>query len=159
MAFSIVWKVVFPVIVAVGCGGGGSGSPAPATPPAPVPGSMNLAALVENQNDFPAVIYAYRGGRWTRLGLVEADRTRRLRFTWDRAEVRFVIELQGNDDLTDIRAEEDMRKTFAADVHGTVPCHLTARTAVEANLTLMLTVDRGLAKNRGAGRCQRRAGN
>jgi hypothetical protein len=119
---------------------------------------MNLSVEVDNQNDFAAVLYAYRSGRWTRLGLVVAGGSRRLRFTWDRPEVRFVIELLNNDDVTDTPPEEDMRKTFAADVHGTIACHLTPTVAVEPNLTLMLTVEPALAKNRGRGRCQRRGG-
>lgn len=117
---------------------------------------MVLSAQVTNQNDYAAVIYAYYHGRWTRLGLVVAGGSRELRFPWDRPEIRFVIELLGNDEVTDTPPEEDMRKTFAADVHGTVACHLTPTTAVEPNLTLMLTVEASLAKNRGRGRCQRR---
>ena len=158
MGPSALRKILLPAVVAVGCGGGAAGSAEPATTPEPAAGPMNVSALVENQNEFDAVIYAYRSGRWTRLGDVMAGGTRRLPFTWDRPEVRFVIELLHNDVRTDVAADEDMRKTFAADVHGTIPCHLTATTAVEPNLTLMLMVKPALAKNQGGGRCQRRAG-
>ncbi len=158
MASSTFWKILLPALVAVGCGGGAAGPPESAPTPEPSAGPMNVSALVENQNDFNAVIYAYRSGRWTRLGVVVAGGTRRLRFTWDKPEIRFVIELLDNDAVTDVTPDEDMRKTFAADVHGTIPCHLTPTTAVEPDLTLMLTVQPALAKNRGRGRCQRRAG-
>jgi hypothetical protein len=120
---------------------------------------MAVFVSVENQNDFDAIIYTYGGGRWTRLGQVETGSTLVLPFSWDRPEVRFVIELVGNDEITSRQPEGDARRTFAADVHGTVPCHLTAPIAVESGLTLALTVVPELSRNAGGSRCQpRRSG-
>jgi len=136
---------------------GACGGSAPATPDA-VPSNtpMTVFANVENQSEFDAMIYAYRSGKWTRIGLVEADSTRLLQFTWDRKEVRFVIELIGNNETTDLEANVDARKTFAADVFGNVPCHLTAPNEIEPNIILVLVVGRDLQRNAGGSRCQPR---
>lgn len=134
------------------CGGG-----APANPDA-VPSNVPMAvfASVENQNDFDAMIYTYRSGNWARIGLVEANSTRLLPFAWERKEVRFVIELLGNDDITDLAPDVDARKVFAADVFGNVPCHLTGRNQVEPDIILVLVIGKDLRRNAGGSRCQRR---
>ena len=134
------------------CGGG-----APANPDA-VPSNVPMAvfASVENQNDFDAMIYTYRSGNWARIGLVEANSTRLLPFTWARKEVRFVIELLGNDEITDLAPDADARKVFAADVFGNVPCHLTGRNQVEPDIILVLVIGKDLWRNAGGSRCQRR---
>ncbi|MCH8936780.1 MAG: hypothetical protein IIB90_13730 [Gemmatimonadetes bacterium] len=117
---------------------------------------MAVFVSVENQSVFDAMIYAYRSGNWTRIGLVEAESTRLLPFEWERKEVRFVIELLGNDEITDFAPEVDARKTFAADGFGNVPCHLTARNEVEPDIILVLVVGKGLRRNAGGSRCQPR---
>ncbi|MCH7474389.1 MAG: hypothetical protein IIA27_06925 [Gemmatimonadetes bacterium] len=117
---------------------------------------MAVFVSVENQSEFDAMIYAYWSGNWTRIGLVEADGTRLLPFAWGRKEVRFVIELLGNDEITDLAPDVDGRKTFAADVFGNVPCHLTARNEVEPNIILVLVVGKELRRNAGGSRCQPR---
>jgi len=119
---------------------------------------MVVFANVENQSEFDAMIYAYRSGNWTPIGLVEADSTRLLRFAWERTEVRFVIELRDNDDTTDRDPETDARKIFAADVFGNVPCHLTGRNEVEPDVVLVLVVGKDLQRNAGGSRCQPRRG-
>ncbi len=136
---------------------GACGGSAPANPdPVPSNAPMAVFASVENQNEFDVMIYAYRSGNWTRIGLVEAESTRLLPFAWERKEVRFVIELLGNDDITDLPPEEDARKTFAADVFGNVPCHLTARNEVEPGIVLVLVVGKELRRHAGGSRCQPR---
>ena len=141
------------LLLCCACGGGA----APATPDAaPANRSMALFASVENQNEFDAMIYAYRGGRWTRVGLVEPNSTRLLPFRWDQSDVRFVIELLGNDDVTDRAPDEDARKVFAADVRGSAPCHLTGRMRVEPDLILVLVVGPEVDRNAGRSRCQPR---
>ncbi len=136
---------------------GACGGTAPANPDA-VPSNARMAvfASVENQNEFDAMIYAYRSGNWTRIGLVEANSTRLLPFTWERKEVRFVIELLGNDEITDLAPDVDARKTFAADVFGTAPCHLTGRNEVEPDIVHVLVVGSDLRRNAGGSRCQPR---
>jgi hypothetical protein len=134
------------------CASGGAATPNDAPPAQP----MVVYANVENQNEFPAVIFAYRGGQWTQLGLVEPGRTKILPFTWNRPEVRFVIELVGNDDIAGLSPEDDGRKVFAGDVHGSVPCHLTGPSAVEHNLSLILIVEPDIKRNAGGSRCQPR---
>ncbi len=136
---------------------GACGGSAPANPDAvPSNAPMAVFASVENQNEFDAMIYTYRGGNWTRIGLVETNSTRLLPFTWERDEVRFVIELLGNDEITDLAPDQDARKTFAADVFGNVPCHLTGRNEVEPDIILVLVVPTELQRNAGGSRCQRR---
>ena len=136
---------------------GACGGSAPANPDAvPSNAPMAVFASVENQNEFDAMIYAYRSGNWTRIGLVEANSTRLLSFAWERNEVRFVIELLGNDEITDRAPEVDARKTFAADVFGNVPCHLTGRNEVEPDIILVLVVSQDLRRNAGGSRCQPR---
>ena len=66
---------------------------------------MAVFVSVENQSEFDAMIYAYWSGNWTRMGLVEADGTRLLPFEWGRKEVRFVIELLGDEGITDFAPE------------------------------------------------------
>ena len=117
---------------------------------------MAVFVSVENQSEFDAMIYAYWSGNWTRIGLVEADGTRLLPFEWGRKEVRFVIELLGDEGITDFAPEVDARKTFAADGFGNVPCHLTARNEVEPDIILVLVVGKGLGRNAGGSRCQPR---
>ena len=136
---------------------GACGGSAPANSDA-VPSNtpMVVFANVENQSEFDAMIYAYRSGNWTPIGLVEADSTRLLRFAWERTEVRFVIELRDNDDTTDRDPETDARKIFAADVFGNVPCHLTGRNQVEPDIILVLVIGKDLRRNAGGSRCQRR---
>lgn len=135
-----------------------SGNPAPDVAAEGNTDEVALFAEIDNRNDFAAEIYAYRNGRWTRLGTVPADSTRTLTFLWDRPEVQFVIELVGNDAITNRSPDTDARKTFAADVFGTVPCHLTSAQRVEPGLTLTLTVPPELKRNAGGSRCQRRRG-
>ena len=136
---------------------GACGGSAPANPDAvPSNAPMAVFASVENQNVFDAMIYAYRSGNWTRIGLVEAGSTRLLPFEWERKEVRFVIELLGDEGITDFAPEVDARKTFAADGFGNVPCHLTARNEVEPDIILVLVVGKELLRNAGGSRCQPR---
>ncbi len=134
------------------CGGSARANPDAVPSNAPVA----VFASVENQNGFDAMIYTYRSGDWTRIGLVEANSTRLLPFAWNRKEVRFVIELLGNDDITDRAPDEDARKVFAADVFGNVPCHLTGRNEVEPDIILVLVVGKELQRNAGRSRCQPR---
>ena len=136
---------------------GACGGSAPANPGV-VPSNVPTAvfASVENQNVFDAMIYAYRSGNWTRIGLVEANSTRLLSFAWERKEVRFVIELLGNDEITDLAPDVDARKIFAADVFGNVPCHLTGRNDIEPEIILVLVVSKDLRRNAGGSRCQPR---
>ena len=136
---------------------GACGGSAPASPDA-VPSNVPMAvfASVENQNEFDAMIYAYRSGNWTRIGLVEANSTRLLPFRWSQREVRFVIELLGNDEITDLAPDMDARKVFAADVFGNVPCHLTGRNEVEPDIILVLVIGEELQRNAGGSRCQPR---
>lgn len=117
---------------------------------------MAVFASVENQNEFDAMIYTYRSGNWTRIGLVEANSTRLLPFAWERKEVRFVIELLGNDEITDLAPDVDARKVFAADVFGNVPCHLTGRNEVEPDIILVLVIGKDLRRSAGGSRCQPR---
>ncbi len=141
-------------LLIVACAGG-----APANPDAvPSNAPMAIFASVENQNEFDAMIYTYRSGNWTRIGLVEANSTRLLPFAWERNEVRFVIELLGNDDITDLAPDVDARKVFAADVFGNVPCHLTGRNEVEPDIILVLVVVKELRRSAGGSRCQPRRG-
>ncbi len=136
---------------------GACGGSAPANSDAvPSNAPMVVFANVENQSEFDAMIYAYRSGNWTAIGLVEADSTRLLRFAWERTEVRFVIELLGNEDITDLAPDVDARKTFAADVFGNVPCHLSGRNDVKPDIILVLVVGKELQRNRGGSRCQPR---
>ncbi len=136
---------------------GACGGSAPANPDA-VPSNAPTVAFVNvaSQSAFDAMIYAYRNGNWTPIGLVPAGATRLLRFEWERKEVRFVIELLGNDEITDLAPDQDARKTFAADVFGNVPCHLTGRNEVEPDIILVLVVPTELQRNAGGSRCQRR---
>ncbi len=137
---------------------GACGGSAPANPDAvPSNAPMVVFVSVENQNEFDTMIYTYRSGTWTRIGLVEADSTRLLPFAWERKEVRFVIELLGNDEITDRAPDVDARKTFAADVFGNVPCHLTGRNEVEPDIVLVLVVGKELQRNAGGSRCQPRS--
>ena len=139
---------------------GACGGSAPANPDAvPSNAPMVVFANVENQSDFDAMIYAYWSGNWTPIGLVEAGGTRLWPFTWERKEVRFVIELVGNDRTTDLEPDADARKTFSAVVFGNVPCHLTGRNAVEPDIVLVLVVGKDLQRNAGGSRCQPRRGN
>ncbi len=133
------------------CGGSASANP-DAVPSAPTVAFVNVAS----QSAFDAMIYAYRSGNWTEIGLVPAGSTRLLRFEWERKEVRFVIELLGNDEITDLPPEGDLRKTFAADTFGNVPCHLTGRNEVEPDLILVLVIGKDLQRNAGGSRCQPR---
>ena len=139
---------------------GACGGSAPANSDAvPSNAPMVVFANVENQSEFDAMIYAYRSGNWTPIGLVEAGGTRLFPFTWERREVRFVIELVDNDETTDRDPEWDARKIFAADVFGNVPCHLTGRNVVEPDIVLVLVVGKDLQRNAGGSRCQPRRGN
>lgn len=139
-------------LTATACAGGAAAT----GDPAPDAGPTRLFAQVENQNEFTAHVFAYRTGRWTELGFVEPGQTKLFPFEWDRPEVRFVIELVGNDAVTDLGPEQDARKTFAADVRGTVPCHLTASNRIEPNLVLVLDVQPELRLNAGGSRCEPR---
>ena len=136
---------------------GACGGSAPANPDA-VPSNAPMVAFVNvaSQSEFDAMIYAYRSGSWTPIGLVDAGSTRLLQFEWERKEVRFVIELLGNDVTTDIEPDVDARKTFAADVFGNVPCHLTGQNEVEPDIILVLVVGKELRRNAGGSRCQPR---
>lgn len=136
---------------------GACGGSAPANHDAvPSNAPMVVITSVENQNEFDAMIYAYWSGKWTHIGLVEAYSTRLLPFAWERKEVRFVIELLGNEDITDLAPDVDARKVFAADVFGNVPCHLSGRNEVERDIILILVVGKDLRRNAGGSRCQPR---
>lgn len=149
-----VWVLVCGLVVACG----GNPSPEVGAGAGTESGEVGLFARVENLNDYAAEIFAYRNGRWTQLGVVQPGETKTLTFLWDRPEVQFVIELQGNDAITNRQPETDARKTFAADVFGSVPCHLTSAQPVEPGLTLTLQIPPELARNAGGSRCQPRRG-
>ena len=134
------------------CGGSASANPDAEPSNAPTVAFVNVAS----QSAFDAMIYAYRNGNWTEIGLVPAGSTRLLRFEWERKEVRFVIELLANNEITNLRPDGDLRKTFAADVFGNVPCHLTGRNDVEPDLILVLVIGKDLERNAGGSRCQPR---
>ena len=148
------WLYIGSAAMVLACGG----NPAPEPVADAAEDDVTLFAQVENRNEFDADIFAYRSGRWTRLGVVRAGATTVLPFRWDRPEVQFVIELLGNDAITNWRPEDDGRKTFAADAFGSVPCHLTSAQEAEPGLTVTLVVPPELERNAGGSRCQRRRG-
>lgn len=137
------------VVLAAGCAGqGGSGGPSPEGVP--------LSVRVENQNDFSAEIFAYRNRQRTRLGIVESGRTLILPFTWNASDLQFIIDLIGAEGSMSALPEPERRNAFAADAAGdTVPCILTERYDVEANLMLNLTIPTGLEREPGRSRCAR----
>ena len=51
-----------------------------------------LTVEVQNQNFYPATIYAYRSGTRRRLGEVRAHQTRSFSFEWSLSDIRFLID-------------------------------------------------------------------
>ena len=82
-----------------------------------------LTVEVQNQNFYPATIYAYRSGTRRRLGDVQAHQTRSFAFRWSFSDIRFLIDFLaagcllsdrltvGNDDdlLLVLEAADDRR--------------------------------------------------
>ena len=52
----------------------------------------SLTVEVQNQNFYPATIYAYRSGTRRRLGEVQAHQTRSFSFEWSLSDIRFLID-------------------------------------------------------------------